>query len=629
LVHTDTYTEKSRTTREGTVMGSSYAALRMSSMKPLALFVLGAAALIFTVPAMAAENTDVARVSAIAKGSMTIQRGDDQEQLAATVNAPLLPGDFIATAPGTQAEIQLDGFTTLRLGGAVQARIVNNDSTTREVQVAAGTVVLGIAHPENGDIAIDTPSVTLRASQVGGYRLTVSSDGATLATARSGQAEVVSPKSTVSLTPGNTIVITGDASNPTIETTSEVARDALDEFSKSRARIANSALDTDSYVPENIAGYDDLNAYGKWIDVRPYGMVWNPYEPADWVPYRYGSWAWADGFGWTWIANEPWGWTPYHYGRWFACAPYGWCWYPPTVGLAPVWYPGLVGFFGFGDYWGATLGFQYWGWVPLAPWEPYYPWYPGWGAWHTHPTPPPVRHNPHPIPVKITHRPLVPVRTRPEYGVNVENTYKNIRGGATGVSGTGFRSGNFGKPVAIDPRRLKNVTLMQGGLPLTPTTNNLRFTQTPPKTTVRWAPVFKGPRFATANGLPRRTQFPSQRQQLQQTLHNQSHAIVSAKPQQPPASQAWQHFENSRRDVTLPPSTMPHPYRYPVTNPVRWEPHPDGPVSQPPVTKPMPPASRPPVYSAPPTHRRPPSNGVQHADWQKAWVLNDLLTGSS
>ncbi len=577
----------------------------MKWFSPLA-FVAGA--IFLALPAGAVENTGVARLSVIAGGSVVIRRGDDQTELAGTVNAPILPGDYVATQAGGQAEIQLDGFTMLRLAPQTQIRLANNDASTREVQLAAGSVILSIAHEENGISEIDTPSVSLQAVDTGAYRVDVTSAGTTVASARSGQAEIVTPQQRYPLAAGRALLASGQAANPSVTQTADIPHDALDAFSTSRDRMVDSALDTDSYVPSNIAGYDDLNAYGNWINVAPYGMVWSPYVPAGWAPYRNGSWVWEDGFGWTWVALEPWGWAPFHYGYWFDCAPNGWCWYPPGLGLAPVWYPAVVGWFGFGDYWGPSLGFQYWGWVPLWPYEPFYPWYPGWGAWHSHPhTPPPHRISANPP--RLTH-PAMPIKTHAVYGSHVGTTYRNMAHGASGISGTAFRSGNFSAPVPIDAAHLKSVTVLHGALPLTPTAANLRFARTAPKVPVHWSHEFAGSHFAASPAMPHRTQFPAQQRQVHETLHQQSHAIVPAKPQTPPASQIWQQFENSRRYVPVPRSVEPHPYQPPVSTPVHPIAAPPHPIAMPP--HPPAPVSHPPPAPHPVTPSRPPES----LDWQ-------------
>ncbi|HUB09814.1 MAG TPA: DUF6600 domain-containing protein, partial [Myxococcales bacterium] len=80
-----------------------------------------------------------------------------------------------------------------------------------------------------------------------------------------------------------------------------------------------------------------LAPYGNWIDVPPYGTVWQP-SPAvvgpDFVPYTHGHWVYSDA-GWVWSSDYPWGWAPFHYGNWIWAAG-GWCWVPGRV-WAPAW----------------------------------------------------------------------------------------------------------------------------------------------------------------------------------------------------------------------------------------------------------------------------------------------------
>jgi hypothetical protein len=100
--------------------------------------------------------------------------------------------------------------------------------------------------------------------------------------------------------------------------------------------------------------YDSLSPYGSWVDLDPWGQVWQPsMTPAGWRPYTLGHWAYSDD-GWTWISDFEWGWAPFHYGRWFFDPYYGWVWIP-----GDVWGPAWVA-------WRWGDGFV--GWAPLPAW---------------------------------------------------------------------------------------------------------------------------------------------------------------------------------------------------------------------------------------------------------------------
>jgi hypothetical protein len=458
--------------------------------------------------ALAAETApSVARISVIDTGSVVVTRAGDTTQVTGTINAPLMPGDFVATTDAeTRAEIQLDGFTALRLGSDVQARIVSNDAKARQIQLASGLVELAVLHGGDLTTEIVTPSVTLSTHYAGNYRIEVASDGTTTITARSGQADIVTPQKTTTILAGKTLVARGQAADPAVTTESAIAADSFDSFNTQRDRTLYAALNGDSYVPSSIAGYDDLDQYGRWSDVPSYGEAWIPNQTASWAPYRNGQWTWQGGYGWTWVGNEPWGWVPYHYGSWFYANGYGWCWYPPATGIAPLWAPALVGFFGYGS---GPFGYQSLGWVPLGPFEQYYPWFPyyaynanypwtGWPPGHRRyyppPAPPPTRRHRHHDPV-VMH----PLAT----------AYRNARyGGASSVGAGDWRNGNFAHPVAVDPRHAASVGVLRGSLPVEPTAANRRFSSVALKRTVPLSAAFAQPRFAMALPMHGRPTLP-------------------------------------------------------------------------------------------------------------------------
>ena len=482
------------------------------------------------VPAAAEQAPDksgpgVTRVS-IVEGSVVVQRGDSNKQVAAVANAPLLPGDYISTGASARGELQFDGSTAVRLGGNVQARITNDDPNNRQLQLADGTIVIGLVR-NTAAVQVDTPSVTVRANQAGDYRVSIGKDGSSWVTARRGSAEVVTPQRTYTLESGRTLVARGSASNPSVTYTTEVGYDSFDDFNAKRDQTMIAALNASPNLNPDIAGYDNLGAYGQWQDVAGYGQVWVPDQSNGWAPYSNGSWTWGDGYGWTWVANEPWGWAPYHYGRWFYANGYGWAWYPPAYSAYPAWSPALVGFFGFGVGVSVGFGYPYVGWYPLAPFAPYYPWYPGWAwsgwgwgwggwgccgyGWGTRV-------------VNITH---------------ITNIYRYFpHGGVHGTLAGNFRHGTIsGHTFTVNSHNISgHVGMIHGAVPVTPTRDSLGFGGRSISGHTTLSKAFDSHRFASASrSLTGRMSFDQQQKAVSRAIQGNSardnaaeHAIATA-----------------------------------------------------------------------------------------------------
>jgi hypothetical protein len=436
----------------------------------------------------------VARISVVQNGTIVLTRSDKgKTQVEGNVNMPVFAGDYVATTDSdTLAELQLDGYTALRLSGGVQLRLVANDAKTREVDLAQGLVELAVLHTDDGVSEIVTPNAVVRASKPGDFRVWVSSDGQTSVTSRRGDVDLVLSNGTFTVAGGKTVLVRGDADNPSMQSVDKVANDAFDDFNHSRDRALFAALNENTHVPSDIASYDDLDQYGHWADVAPYGESWIPNQSGDWAPYRDGTWVWGASYGWTWVGNEPWGWLPYHYGSWFYANGNGWCWYPPSLAIAPVWVPAFVAFFGYG---GAGYGYPYYGWVPLAPYENFYPWYPWYWGWynpwprwqHTFPPPPPPPPHHH-QPIKMH-----PITTK----------YRNAAyGGASTFGSHPMRDGIKMSPIRFDPGRFTSVTLRHEVQPVSLPVAH------PPIETVHHLPLSQ--RFVeTERTLPRMPSVPS------------------------------------------------------------------------------------------------------------------------
>ena len=103
--------------------------------------------------------------------------------------------------------------------------------------------------------------------------------------------------------------------------------------------------DDTSYTYNNDYNLDELNNYGQWIYITPYGRVWQPFVVDGWMPFDNGHWDYSNG-NWVWVSYEPFGWIVYHYGNWYDDPEYGWVWNPGN----DVWSPANVSWIDYGDY---------------------------------------------------------------------------------------------------------------------------------------------------------------------------------------------------------------------------------------------------------------------------------------
>ena len=92
--------------------------------------------------------------------------------------------------------------------------------------------------------------------------------------------------------------------------------------------------------------FDELDSYGVWVSLTPYGRVWKPDVGLDWAPFEYGHWEYTEP-EWTWVSDEPFGWLVYHYGNWVYAPEYdSWVWVPGDG----QWSPARVEWRNYGDY---------------------------------------------------------------------------------------------------------------------------------------------------------------------------------------------------------------------------------------------------------------------------------------
>jgi len=393
----------------------------------------------------------VARISLI-DGDVSVRRGDSGDWVAGVINAPLMADDFITTGANSRAEVQFDDANLLRMGANAQLHLTQLENGRFQMELARGTVSYRVLRPSNANAEVDTPSVSIKPSKQGVYRINVNDAGETQVTARVGEVEVFTPRGDEWVNTGQTLMARGAAADAEYQIVQAGPLDDWDRWNASRDQAMLQAV-SPQYVGPGVGGAEDMDGAGAWSYDPAYGNVWMPSVDPGWAPYQCGRWVWEDWYGWTWVGCEPWGWVPYHYGRWYWRTRFGWAWYPGVWGVRHYWSPALVGFFGFGG--GAGLGFGFGfgniGWVALAPFELFHPW---WGR-------------------GFYGRPGA-------FGVTnafVANTFRNARvaGGISAVSAADFRGGRFGNVMHYSGSQIGAAGMVTGRMPISPTSANLRF----------------------------------------------------------------------------------------------------------------------------------------------------------
>ena len=132
-------------------------------------------------PARAQADPDdvqraVARVSLI-DGDVSVRRGDSGDWVAAAINAPLVSTDDLVTGQNSRAEVQFDATELMRIGGNAEVKFAELEYGRYQLDVARGTVTFRVLRPGSVNVELDTPSVSVRPSKVGSYRISVSEAG--------------------------------------------------------------------------------------------------------------------------------------------------------------------------------------------------------------------------------------------------------------------------------------------------------------------------------------------------------------------------------------------------------------------------------------------------------------------
>ena len=318
----------------------------------------------------------------LAEGAVAFAPAGETEWTDMPRNRPLVRGDRMWTDKGSRAEVQV-GSSAVRMDGATQMEILALDDQSTQLSVTQGTVFVRVRSlPEGENFEIDTPNLAYRAAYPGDYRIDVdASGGTTRVTIHSGTGAVYGEGGHVMPLGGGQQVTFRAKTLAQVTAQESPPQDNFDRWAAERNRREDQAISA-RYVPREVVGYQQLDAYGQWSQDTTLGAVWTPQSPpANWAPYRNGHWEWIEPWGWSWIDDAVWGFAPFHYGRWTQIDSH-WAWVPGRIGLKPVYAPALVAFVaaggsGVNSNLAQGSGKPGLAWFPLAPGEA---WQPGYAA---------------------------------------------------------------------------------------------------------------------------------------------------------------------------------------------------------------------------------------------------------
>lgn len=321
-----------------------------------------AAALLILAAGLAAEETrytndSVARVSFVS-GKTFIQRASDLGYEEAALNTPVAEGDRIGTAEG-RAEVHFGRGNYIRLDENTKVDVMSLPKKGEELvrfRVWSGSayLVVGSLRKEKS-VELHTPDSSFYILEKGIYRVDVREGKDTDLFVFEGVAEAAGESGSLLVKASQRLAVSEGRFTGKPAAFMAVAEDSFDRFNQSRNSELAKSLPK-RYLPEELADFEaELDQYGQWVYLAPYGYVWVPGGvEADWRPYWNGRWAWLPLTGWTWVPYEPWGWATFHYGRWHWGVDFGWYWIPTSI-----WGPAWV------SWW---WDMDYLGWAPLSWW---------------------------------------------------------------------------------------------------------------------------------------------------------------------------------------------------------------------------------------------------------------------
>lgn len=300
------------------------------------------------------------------EGGTVIRSGEDGKEIDAQRNVPVYPGDEIITARRGRTEVHLsdgnivgvDRATSVRFRSILDSYDGADNETITELKY--GKVAVQRTDVGHDHIRLDTDNASYVANNEAIYSVETDTRGNDRIVVFAGSVEVRTPQRSSRLRAGESASV-DDRGPYDLVGDQRYAADEFERWFLKRAERFGSY--TSRYMDRRLSYYnDDLDDYGRWVNVSGIGWSWRPYVSVGWRPYYNGYWYSRHGCL-TWVSYDPWGWGTFHYGRWAYDPLYGWVWVP-GYGYSPAWV-----------YW--WHGPSYVGWAPAGWWDcnrGYYDW---------------------------------------------------------------------------------------------------------------------------------------------------------------------------------------------------------------------------------------------------------------
>jgi hypothetical protein len=220
------------------------------------------------------------------------------EWAAAALNRPLTTGDKVWSDRDSRAELDIGAAV---ISGRTPARFLNLDDYTAQMQPSRNLIVR-VRELQPGQIyEVDTPNLAVLLQQPGEYRIEVNEAGDyTVVKVSEGAAQASGGGQTIAIGAQQAVSFSG-TDTLAYQSATLGAPDDLDSWSGEREQQLEDSTSRE-YVADDVAGTQDLDNNGTWMNTPEYGYVWAPtVVVVGWAPYRFGHWVWITPWGWSWV----------------------------------------------------------------------------------------------------------------------------------------------------------------------------------------------------------------------------------------------------------------------------------------------------------------------------------------